>query len=289
MKQFFQGVYINATKGATIGFLFFCVAAFLLPEPQQNNGYELVLTISTFLFAIIAGFFIARLNSRFDSIRTIIGEGDGEYFALYRMAQLMSPRFGEKIRKILNEFYIVAYDFALSDFDQTYKASKRFYLKFWLELKKLKKSEKVESYFGEVVELICESEKRRNVTSSLASEKLTVGQWAVLIILSVIIVFCIFSLKTTELSSKVLAILLSTVLVLVLLLMRDLQNLILGDSELLEESGQEMFEDLGELRYYQQAHLKSGLSSVPKHIKKFRLGLHEPGAEEFNIKIITRK
>jgi len=289
MKQFLQGVYINATKGAAVSFVVFCLAAFLLPEPQQNNGYELVLTISTFLFAIIAGFFISRLNSRFDAIRTIIGEGDGEYLALYKMSQLISPRFSERIRKILSDFYIVAYDFALSDYNRTYKASKKYYMKFWSELKKLKKSEKDNVYHEKVVDLIVESEKRRNVTSSLASEKLTIGQWAVLIILSVIIVFCIFSLKTTELSSKVLAILLSTVLVLVLLLMRDLQNLILGNSELLEESGQEMFEDLGELRYYQAKHLKSGLSSVPKHIKKFRLGLHEPGAEEFNIKIITRK
>lgn len=56
MKQFLQGVYINATKGAAISFVIFCGAAFLLPEPQQNEGYELVLTISTFLFAIIAGF-----------------------------------------------------------------------------------------------------------------------------------------------------------------------------------------------------------------------------------------
>lgn len=289
MKKFAQGIYINATKGAAISFVLFVCAAFLLPEPQQADGYELILTISTFLFAIIAGFFISRLNSRFDAIRTTIGTGDGEFLTLYKMAQLMSPRFGKRIKNILNDFYICAYDFALSDYDKTYKASKKYYMRLWVELKKLKKSEKVEPYFGEVVELVIESEKRRNVTSALAAERLTLGQWAVLMILSIIIVFCIFSLKTNELYSKILAILLSTVLVLVLLLMRDLQNLILGKSELLEESGQEMFEDLGELRYYQARHLKSGLSNVPAHIKKFRVGLHEPGSDEFKIKIITRE
>jgi len=289
MKKFFQGIYINATKGALLSFFIFVAAAFLLPEPQQNEGYELVLTISTFLFAIIAGFFISRLNVRFDSIRTTIGEGDGEFLTLYRMAELMSPRFGKRIKAILNDFYIVAYDFALSDYDKTYKFSKKYYLKLWQELKKLRKSEKISPYYDEIVELVIESEKRRNVTSALAAERLTLGQWAVLIILSIVIVFCIFSLKTDELYSKFLAILLSTVLVLVLLLLRDMQNLILGDSELLAESGQEMFEDLGELRYYNIKHLKSGLSSVPKHIKKFRVGYHEPGAGQFDIRVIVRK
>lgn len=289
MKKYLQGIYINATKGAALSFVVFVVAAFILPEPKQNDGYDLVLTISTFLFAIIAGFFISRLNSRFDAIRTTIGEGDGEFLTLYKMAQLMSPRFGKRIKRILSDFYIVAYDFALSDYDQTYKASKKYYMKLWQELKKLKKSEKVEPYYSEVVELVIESEKRRNVTSALAAERLTLGQWVVLITLSVIIVFCIFALKTDELYSRVLAILLATVLVLVLLLMRDLQNLIIGERELLEDSGQEIFEDLGELRYYNAKNLKSGLSSVPAHIKKFRVGYHEPGAAEFKIKIITRE
>lgn len=264
-------------------------AAFFLPEPQHREGFELVLTISTFLFAIIAGFFISRLNSRFDAIRTIIGEGDGEFLTLYKLAQLMSPRFSKRIKSILNDFYIVAYDFALSDYDKTYKESKIYYMKFWQELKKLKKSERIEPFHEKCVDIIVASEKRRNVTSALAAERLTLGQWAVLIILSVIIIFCIYSLKTEELYSRFLAILLSTVLMLVLLLMRDLQNLVLGQTELLEESGQEMFEDIGELRYYQSRHLKTGLSSVPPHIKKFRLGLHEPGAKEFKIKIITRE
>ena len=56
MKKYLQGIYINATKGAALSFVVFVVAAFILPEPKQNDGYDLVLTISTFLFAIIAGF-----------------------------------------------------------------------------------------------------------------------------------------------------------------------------------------------------------------------------------------
>lgn len=288
MKQFLQGTYINATKGAAISFVIFYVTAFLLPESKQNNGYELVLTISTFLFAIIAGFFISRLNSRFDVLRTLLGEQDGEFLALYKLAQLMSIRFAKRIKDLLDDFYITSYDFALSDYDKTYKASEKYYFKLWDELKKMKKSEKIEPYHTEVVELIIESEKRRNVSSAIAAERLTLGHWVILIVLGIVIVFCIFNLKTNEFYSKLLAVLLSTVLVLVLLLMRDLQNLIMGKMELLEESGQENLEFMGELRYYHHSRLKNGLAKIPAHIKRFRVGYHEPGADEYIIKIITR-
>jgi len=82
---------------------------------------------------------------------------------------------------------------------------------------------------------------------------------------------------------------LSTVVVLVILLIRDLQNLIIGKYELLEESGQEVLEFIGKKRYYHIDYLMSGFNSVPKSVKEYRVGLHEPGSETHKIKIVKNK
>lgn len=289
-KKFFRLRYINATRGATIGFGIFILAALFVPVVEVPvQGLELILTISTFLFAIIAGFFISRLNARFDAIRSIIGEGDGEMLVMYKLAQQMSASFAKKVAKLLNDFYIAAYDFELARYDQIYKATARYYFQFWEALKKLKPGEKKDPYYTKFVENLMASERRRNVTSALASERLSFGQWSVLVILSAIIIFCIYYLKTDDFSSNFLAILLSTVLILVLLLVRDLQNLIIGKQELLEESGQEIFEFIGYPRYYHISYLMSGFNRVPKHVKEYRVGLHEPGSEKHNIKLVKNK
>ena len=70
---------------------------------------------------------------------------------------------------------------------------------------------------------------------------------------------------------------------------RDLQNFMLGGKRLLEESGQEVFEYMGKPRYYHQMHLENGINKVPANVKMYRLGSHEPGAEEFKIKTVKNE
>lgn len=286
----FRFRYINAIRGAVIGFVIFLLASYFLPEVEASvAGLELILTISTFLFAIISGFFISRLNSRFDAIRSIIGEGDGEMLVMYKLSEMISKRFSNRIREVIDKFYISAYDFELARYDLIYKATAKYYFQFWDEVKKLKSSERKEPFHEQFIELLISSERRRNVTSALAAERLAFGQWAVLIILAFIIIFCIFYLKTAEFYSSFLAVMLSTVVVLVVLLIRDLQNLIIGKHELLEESGQEVLEFMGKQRYYHIDYLMSGFNAVPKDVKEYRVGLHKPGAEEYKIKVVKNK
>ena len=55
---------------------------------------------------------------------------------------------------------------------------------------------------------------------------------------------------------------------------------------MMTESGQEVFEAIGMLRYYNIHHLKKGSDVIPKHITAYRLGKHLPG-EEPDIEIVT--
>jgi hypothetical protein len=86
----------------------------------------------------------------------------------------------------------------------------------------------------------------------------------------------------------VIVVLFSTALVLVLLLIRDLQNLMLGGNSLLEESGQEVFEMIGKTRYYNKYFVNKGISRLPASVKEYRLGMHRPGAEKLEIRTVKR-
>ena len=104
-----------------------------------------------------------------------------------------------------------------------------------------------------------------------------------ILLLSLIILISLFSMRGHDIVSSTIVILLSTVLVIILLTIRDLQNIKYGGKAPMLESVQEVLEAMGKLRYY-----NVWTASVPKDLKKYRLGMHKPG-EKSKIKIIERK
>ncbi len=278
--------YINAIQGSLIALVIFALTAVFAPSNGPAADVELILTVSTFLFAILAGFFIARLNKRYDQLRDQTADEDSYMLSFYLTSQFFGKSFQRKIANIIDRIYVTSYDTFLAD---DYKYSKADYVKFYEALNEIKiKRKKENQAFDNMVTMLAEIEKTRNNTAIIAADKLTIGQWIIMIVLAAIITFCLFFLKVPEVYSQVITAMLSTILILVILMMRDLQNLRLMGTCIVTESGQEIFEDIGKIRYYNNEFVKNGFDVIPKNLKRYRLGFHEAG-EKHNIKIITKK
>lgn len=276
--------YIDALFGTLIAFVVFIIAVIFIPIVAPISGTETILTIATFLFAILAGFYISRLNSRYDSMRNLVATEDSYFLSLWQSSKLYGEKISNRFADLIDKYYILAFDFSLSNYN--YKGNLMYFLKMWDEILELKKY-RTESSHQTLVAQITEIEKCRKSAAAIASEKLNTGHWAVLIFLSVIILYSIFSIRNISFYSQVITVLLSTVLILILLIIRDLQNLMLEGKPLLEESGHEIQELISRPRYYNQFFLKRGISIIPKNIKVYRLGLHKPGSQKLEIKLIT--
>ncbi len=279
--------YIHAVKGSLAALVIFSLIAILMPEKEQvNDKVEIILTVSTFLFAILTGFFLSRLNDRYNQIREVTAAEDAAWTSLYRMAPAFGKNFVKKISKIIDKYYIVAFDFDVGNY---YKHNTKYFNQIYSALMEIKISTpKIDNLFDDMFSLLLEIEHKRNKSSVLASEKLTMGQWLVLLFLAGMIMLSIFSLDTVDIYYKIAAVIFSTTLVLILLTLRDLQNLRHGGQLLAVESGQEVFEFIGELRYYNQEYIETGLIKIPENIKEYRLGLHKPGGK-FKIKVVKNK
>lgn len=280
--------YIHAVKGSFIACCILISAVVFLPAREPLQNIELILTVSTFLFAILAGFFISRLNSRYDKIISFINDEDSYWLSFYRSSLVIGGKFVDKIRDEIDKYYIAAYDSEVGNY--YYKQTAKNLENVYKELYKLKlsSSPKAESAFGNMLNYLTSIEIARNQSSVSTRERLTAGHWLILLLLASIIVFCMFFLDLPQPYSQILTVLLSTVLVLVLLIIRDLQNLKLGGYALSIESGQEVFEYIGKLRYYPQFLVNDGTVDIPKSVKEYRIGLHEAG-QKFNIKIVKNK
>lgn len=279
--------YIYAIKGAIILFIILIPATLLLPTNLSFGSDDVevktVLTISTFLFSILAGFFIGRLNNRYNKFLELSSNEDAVFRSIYNTSKFFKEDLKDKVVDLIDKYYIICYDFPL---DKQYANNDKYFQEFYKILKD-DKFEK-EDFLDDMVSSLDEIEEYRGKTLTLGKDRLTKGQWGILIILVAIIISSIFYIRTDSLYSHIVTVLFSVSLITVLLIMRDLQNLMLGGKPLSAEESQINFERIGKLRYYNQADVDSGIMTIPDHIKKYRVGLHNPG-EEFNIKVVERE
>ncbi len=271
--------YIHATQGSIYAFFVFVLLSFGVGFIDRINRseMELILTISTFIFAILAGFFISRLNSRFNHVRELVATEDALWQSFLRTAPIFGKAFVKKIITIIDRYYIISFDHELGEYYKHNAACVNQMYKELEHVKIAKTNSKADNTFDNMIAFLAQIEDARNKTAVITDGKLTNGQWGVLYILVSVVIYSIFYLQGLSIYSRIIAVLLSTTLVLVLLIMRDLQNFRLGGKILVDESGQEIFEYIGKPRYYNKKYLDEGTEKVPESVHTYRLGLHEPG------------
>lgn len=270
----------TTVRGTAISLVIFGVAAYYLPGHGPSDEIELVLTITTFLFAIITGFFLTHTYNRYNQIRVFAGTEDSLLLSLHRSSMLLGSGVAKKYTNLIEAYYLESYDWMLGE---AYKHTAPIFLSFYEPL--IKGANLNSAVLQHVLGLLGQIETQRTELSSYASERIKFGHWCVQLLLAGIIIFCIFYLRVPDFFLQAVSVILCSTIVLIVLIILDLDSLRISGSLLLEESGQEVLEYIGRKRYYN--HLYLAASGMPSTVKEYRLGLHKPG-EKPNIILVKR-
>lgn len=279
--------YISATKGGIISIIFFALITWLLPGPSERpEGIDVILTISTFLFAILTGFFISRMNTRYDELRDSISQEDALWLSLYEYADYFDQKFTNKVRILIDQYYLIAYDYELGAY---YKKNAHVVAELYEVFEKthLNRGAAAKVY-DDAVAVLVQIETQRNRSSVLWKEGMTMGQWSIVLLLGVIMILSFYFYGVYSFLFKSLTVLLSGVVVITILTLRDLEQMRLGGKLAVEESGEEVLEAIGMPRYYNQFYVKQNVVSIPSSVKEYRLGRHKPG-EPTDIVLVKNK
>ncbi len=278
--------YIDAIKGGTISILIFTPLVILIPGQGSTPIIETILTVASLFFAILTGFFISRLNSRYNEIRELIAAEDAILFSMFEFSKFYSKELSKKLANQIDKYYITTFEY---NFDDYYKPSTPYLLNMYTELNKFRRY-RDNSVFANLVSKVSELEHVRNKSSVISKERLTRSQWIVLIGLAAIIMTCLLYVSSNQLFFQTLIILTAAILTLILLTLRDLQNFRLGGKAMpVLESSQEVLEIIGKKRYYNKFLLEIKAYEIPDYVKEYRLGLHMPGDPKQKIKLIKEK
>jgi len=101
-------------------FLFGIYYTFDFQTDQIDSTF---LSISTFLFSIFSGFFIARQGARYSKIRESMAAFDGNLSTIYRGAGHLEPGAQEEVAEILKHHYRPIIDHHQWDYNFTHKTS----------------------------------------------------------------------------------------------------------------------------------------------------------------------
>lgn len=264
--------YFHATQWAFVFLIIFVVLTYFLPDGRDSSSVELLLTISTFLFAVLAGFYLTRLNNRYDRVRELIAQEDAHWITVYELSATLGQKYREGLVPIIDAYYQAMFDYRIGE---AHRSTQKHVDQLYTILREIQPvSESEKSAYGNTVDTLADIEVERNATAVVCLERLTPGQWATLLTLAAIILFSIFYLKGNVFFSDAMVVLLATVLTLILLVMRDLQNFFLGGTSMVDESSQQVFEVIGMPRYFPKAYLDEHPVIFPRDVKTFRVGHH---------------
>lgn len=275
--------YIHAVKGMFIAAPALFIIALVVPRTHSLGDVNVILTISTFLFAMLAGFSLSRASARFDAARSGVATEDADWLILYNMSGIVSKEFQDEMRAHIDRYYVTVFD---HEADSYYKATrstlKDIYALVAVHIRKVPPP--VTDVFSDMQNVLQSIEEVRNTVSLVTRESISGSQWAVLNLLSFLIFVSVFNSDIAAPYNDAFFIFFSLTIVAILLIIRDFQNLRFGGETLGTESGQEVLEDMGMLRYYHKSYLGMGIVKVPEHVGKYRLGVHSKGeATKFEI------
>jgi len=249
-------------------------AAYIIPGAGKSDVVTTVLTVAGILFAICIGFFITDLWSRFENIRGSVAiEVSGlitylhfvKILGEFKAHRAFLKKQTELIDKYVKKFISVEwhdYQYTDPEFNAILDSLK--------EIKELKTNKESETYSAILSVLGFVSDARKKMTI-LGQDRLSKAEWTVVLSLSITLIFCLFYLKEPTTTSIVFTGLLTSVTLLLLLILQDLDNLSYGEETISFEPYERIFDVIGKPRFYLKKDVESKRITLPRD-KEYRLG-----------------
>jgi hypothetical protein len=246
---------------------------FYLFVPRPSVEFEIVtviLSIATFIFAIIVGFSISGRHGRLTEIRTRLRENDARLLNINRLSSVFGKVKSKKISKLIEQLLISQLDYKLKDIYLTMPALLKLD-DYILELKPKTTTQNNAEYL--MMDNIGGVMRNVKEVSHLVDSNMSKHEWGSLFILSIIIWFSLFLVGGGSVISLIVIPLLASVLGLLMFILQDFSNLTWGESTWIWRPISRLFLDLGLKPYMPEAVLKGRVSKrLINNLTVYRVG-----------------
>jgi len=228
----------------TLGFLAL-YSLYIIKVTINVEYYSDIVVAIVFFFTIFSGFFITRQNDRYTAIAEEISNSDGLFSLLYRISGVV-PRIQDKVRETLREHYkkiVDSNNWAYHILNPSTTITRIF--KAYSEVndeEREKLSQFGDAFGGAFVDL----QVSRKKMIALYNEKLLPLQWALIDILSILLVISFNFIPTHSCLINILKIILGLAVLFVILLLKQLNDLSLFGKDFNKHTAEDIFRIIDE-------------------------------------------
>ncbi len=213
---------LNTTGNMLVGV--FVIITFSLYTPFFNLDQEIrnLMTASTFLFGIFAGFVIASRLTRYSRYRELLTNETGYLITLYQYALTVDKKYADKIAEAIEKYLLKSFKYKVYEYHE--KTEAEFY-NIFNQIKEYHVTEKKQKMEDQMFAMVRDMLKDREELFLLGKDKINFWLKTILMTLSGAILFSLFLTRSQEIYSNILVILLATSVLGVLFLINDLDKL----------------------------------------------------------------
>jgi hypothetical protein len=251
-----------------ISILFFVDLLFILPKNFISGDLGgTVLTISTFLFGLIAGFYIVVTTTDYNSLKTILAIETAGWISLFNAISVYDKKTAKELVPLIDEYTRHTFDYEIIDYARKTGAE---FEKVVEKINQLKLNQKNMSMYEKVYEALIKITEARQQLIVLGTKALSFFQWAILLVLGGLVVASLYGLRTGEIFFEVVTVMISSCIVLILFLIRDLDLYIWNEKTFGYDIFQNIFRAIGQLPYYPEESIKA--RRVHPEEERYRIG-----------------
>lgn len=206
---------------------------------------KVFLTLTTFLFAIFAGFFVSRQGARYSDIRSKIANFDGDMSSIYRTSGHLGDSVQKEIGKIIENHYKLILENKAWDYHFLHKSTTITSIHQLLEnvISDKALSNLKNAALGRIINTLYDLQINRKNMVELYQERIPSFQWGLIYFLAIMLFFSISSIPSqflfvqTSLKSAFVC-----VIVVVVALLKQLDRLQFFEGIIGEKSAQDILD-----------------------------------------------
>ena len=253
-----------------ISVVIFVILLFVIPRSFVPTGLgNTILTVVAFLFGIISGFYIVVTTTDYNSVKNILATETAGWISLHQNILIYDKQVADKLASLIDKYILRAFDFEIIDYAKSTNDEFESIKELVRELPLKENLSSVYEKIRNVMDDIIISGQQLTV---LGARTLSVFQWTILFALASIFTFSLYGLRTGELFFDVVTVAISSSIVLVLLLVRDLDLYIWNEKTFGYDIFENVLKSIGQLPYYPAESIKQ--KRVQPHDKEYRVGTY---------------
>ena len=252
-----------------IALITFTALLFVFPTSfvSQDLG-STILTVTTFLFGIIAGFYIVVTTTDYNSVKNILATETAAWISLYENMIVYDRASAEKLALLIDAYIRKNFDYEIIDSAKATRVEFDAVARLIRELPKKNEAVWAHEKIREIMDGIVTARQQLTV---LGSKALSIFQWLVLGILAGLVVISLYGLRSGEFFFDLVAVAISSSIVLILFLIRDLDLYVWNEKTFGFDIFENVLKSLGQLPYYPAESLADG--RVYPSENEYRVGI----------------